>query len=104
MEFLAQKVLQVFALFHFESEAILQVQAPGWGLYLEGEFNEGFFFSVIASRGLYLEGLKHGGAYSSNFTVLVYLMDEVSLTLPSTYVGKKILLRSKVRSAGIFVH
>ena len=48
--------------------AIFQVHAPG-GLYLEGQFNGGFFVLPVWG-GLYLEGLIHGGAYFWNFTVL----------------------------------
>ena len=33
----------VFALFYFVFEGNFQVQAPGGGLYLEGQFNGGFF-------------------------------------------------------------
>ena len=36
----------VFALFYFVFEGNFQVQAPGWGgggVYLEGQFNGGFF-------------------------------------------------------------
>ena len=35
---------------------------PRWGLYLEGQFNRGFF-------GLRVGGLIHGRAYFQNFTV-----------------------------------
>ena len=51
----------IFALFYFVFEGKFQVQAPppaGWGLYLEGRFNGGFW-----GGGLYLEGAIHGGAY-----------------------------------------
>ena len=58
LEFLAQKVLQVFALFHFESEAILQVQAPGWGLYLEGRKDQRKVILVIQIGDL-TEGVLH---------------------------------------------
>ena len=61
--------LNVFALFYFVVEGNFQVQAPGGGgLYSEGRFNEGFF-ALRVRGGLYLEGLKHGGAYFRNFTV-----------------------------------
>ena len=40
------------------------------GLYSEGQFNGGFF-CVTGLRGLYLEGLIHGGAYFRNFTVYI---------------------------------
>ena len=46
---------------------------PLGGLYLEGRFNRGFFalpvWGAYIWRGLYLEGLIHGGAYFRNFTV-----------------------------------
>ena len=58
----------IFALFYFVFEGKFQVQAPpppaGWGLYLEGRFNGGFW------GGLYLEGAIHGGAYFWNFVVI----------------------------------
>ena len=59
----------VFALFYFVFEGNFQIQAPG-GLYLEGQFNGGFF-SVTSFGSLYLEGLIHGGAYLRNFTVFL---------------------------------
>ena len=52
----------VFALFFFVFEGNFQVQAPGqggrggWGLYLEGRFNVGFFALRVWGGGLYLEG------------------------------------------------
>ena len=48
----------VFACFTLYLRAIFQVQAPG-GLYLEGQFNRGFF-CVTGLAGLYLEGLIFG--------------------------------------------
>ena len=59
----------VFALFYFVFEGNFQIQAPG-GVYLEGQFNGGFF-SVTSFGSLYLEGLIHGGAYLRNFTVFL---------------------------------
>ena len=59
----------VFALFYFVFEGNFQIQAPG-GIYLEGQFNGGFF-SVTSFGSLYLEGLIHGGAYLRNFTVFL---------------------------------
>ena len=50
-----------FALFYFEFEGNLQVQAP-WGLCLERRFITGFF--VLRVWGAYF-----GGAYFQNFTV-----------------------------------
>ena len=50
-------------LFYFVFKDNFQVQAPpGGGLYLEGQFNGGFF-------ALRVWGLIHGGAYFRNFTV-----------------------------------
>ena len=45
---------------------IPSTSSPG-GLYSKGRFS---VFFVTISRGLYLEGLVHGGAYFRNFTVL----------------------------------
>ena len=56
-----------FALFYFVFEGNFQVQSPR-SLYLEGEFNRGFF-CVTSLGGLYLERLIHGEAHFWNFTV-----------------------------------
>ena len=55
-----------FVLFYFVFEGNFQVQAPGGGgggqgggLYLEGQFNGGFF-GITSLRGLYLEGRIFG--------------------------------------------
>ena len=61
----------VFDLFYFVFEGNFKVQAPPGGLYLERQFNEGFF-CVTSLGGLYLKGLIHGGAYFRNFTVSGY--------------------------------
>ena len=54
----------IFALFYFVFEGNFQVQAPGGGLYLEGQFNGGFFalrvWGPYIWRGLYMEGLILG--------------------------------------------
>ena len=64
----------VFALFYFVFEGNFQVQAPReGGLYLEGQFNGGFF-ALRVLGGLHLEGLIHGGAYFRNFTVRHFWM------------------------------
>ena len=57
----------VFALFCCVFEGNFQVQAPRGLIYIKGRFNEGFF-CVTSLRGLYLEGLIHGGAYFGNST------------------------------------
>ena len=53
-----------FSLFYLVFEGNFQVQTPGWGLYLEGHFNGGFFalrvWGAYISRGLYVEGLIFG--------------------------------------------
>ena len=49
------------------------------GLYLEGQFNGGFFALPVWGPDLYLEGLIHGGAYFRNFTVR-YVVDSVYYT------------------------
>ena len=52
-----------FALFYFVFEGNFQVQSPS-SLYLEGEFNRGFFVLRVWGdyiwRGLYMEGLIFG--------------------------------------------
>ena len=52
-----------FALFYFVFEGNFQVQSPR-SLYLEGEFNRGFFalrvWRAYIWRGLYMEGLIFG--------------------------------------------
>ena len=53
----------VFALFYFVFEGNFQVQAPG-GLIFGGAINGGYSCILCYDfRGLYLEGLIHGGAY-----------------------------------------
>ena len=53
----------VFALFYSVFEGKFQVQAPG-GLYLEGQFNGGFFalrvWGPYIWRNIYMEGLIFG--------------------------------------------
>ena len=53
----------VFALFYSVFEGKFQVQAPG-GLYLEGQFNRGFFalrvWGPYIWRNIYMEGLIFG--------------------------------------------
>ena len=56
----------VFALFCYVFEGNFQVQAPRGLIYIKGRFNEGFF-CVTSLRGLYLEGLIHGGTFFSEF-------------------------------------
>ena len=67
-----------FALFYFVFEGNFQVQSPR-SLYLEGEFNRGFFalrvWGAYIWRGLYMEGLI--------FRILQYLIVHVQdLYLP----------------------
>ena len=57
----------IFALFYFVFEGKFQVQAPRGAYIQRGDITEGFL--RYAFRGLYLEGLIHGGAYFRNFTV-----------------------------------
>ena len=62
---IVQRRFTVFALFYFVFEGNFQVQAPpgeGGGLYLEGQFNGGFFT------------LRVWGAYFRNFMVFHPLM------------------------------
>ena len=54
----------VFALFYFVFEGNFPSTSP-WGLYLEGQFNRGFFALPVCPgayiwRGLYMEGLIFG--------------------------------------------
>ena len=49
----------VFAFFYFVFESNFQVQAPQGGLYLEGQFNRGFF-ALRVWWALYLEGVIFG--------------------------------------------
>ena len=57
-----------FALFYFVFEGNFQVQSPR-SLYLEGEFNRGFFALRVWGAYINLERLIHGGAHFWNFTV-----------------------------------
>ena len=54
----------------------ISIYKPPGGLYLERQFNGGFFalrvWGAYIWRGLYMEGLIHGGAYFRNFTVLSF--------------------------------
>ena len=68
--FIVGKKFTLFALFYFVFEGNFQVQAPPppgggrWGgLYLEGQFNRGFFAIQVS-------GLVSGGAYFWNFMVV----------------------------------
>ena len=54
----------IFALFYFLSERNFPSTSPRGGLYLEGQFNGGFF--TLPVWGAYI---KFGGAYFRNFTV-----------------------------------
>ena len=59
--------LTVFASFNFVFEGNFPSTSP-WGAYIWRGDLKGFF-CVTGLRGLYLEGLIHGGAYFRNFTV-----------------------------------
>ena len=69
--------LTVFLCFTLYLTEISKYKPPG-GLYLEGRFNGGFFalpdWGAYIWRGLYMEGLIHGGAYFRNFTVFILLV------------------------------
>ena len=58
----------IFALFCFVFEGNFPSTSPRGGLFLEGQFNGGFF-ALPVWGGLYLEGLIHGGAYFRKFPV-----------------------------------
>ena len=59
--------LTVFASFNIVFEGNFSSTSP-WGAYIwRGDLTEGFLRSGL--RGLYLEGLIHGGAYFRNFKV-----------------------------------
>ena len=61
--FIVGRKFTVFALFYFVFEGNFQVQAPG-GLIIGGAINGGYSCILCYDfRGLYLEGLIHGGAY-----------------------------------------
>ena len=73
----------VFALFYFVFEGNFQVQAPPGGLYLEGQFNRGFF-------ALRVWGVIFGGAYTwrglfSEF-YCIYVYFETLICLLSKFV------------------
>ena len=57
----------IFALFCFVFEGNFQVQAPGDLIFGGAISRRVFCFTSLG--GLYLEGLKHGGAYFLNFMV-----------------------------------
>ena len=59
----------ILALFYFAFEGNFPSTSPRGGLYLEGQFNGGFF-ALLVWGGLYLEGLIHRGAYVWNCMVL----------------------------------
>ena len=62
----------IFALFYFVFEGKFQVQAPRGAYIRRGDLTEGYlhydfvgliFGGAYTWRGLYMEGLIHGGAY-----------------------------------------
>ena len=55
-------------IFAFVFEGKFQVQASQGAYIWRSNLMEGFF-ALRFGRGLYLEGLTHGGAYFRNFTV-----------------------------------
>ena len=67
------KEIYHFALFYFVFEGKFQVQASRGAYIRRGDLTEGFlryeFGGAYIWRGLYMEGLIHGGAYIWNFTV-----------------------------------
>ena len=60
----------VLALFYFAFEGNFPSTSPRGGLYLEGQFNGGFFALLVWGLILILEGLIHRGAYVWNCMVL----------------------------------
>ena len=89
----------IFALFYFICESKFHVQAPQ-GLNSERRFNRGVFCVTIL-RGLYLEGLIHGGAYFQNFTVfnqIKFFLKHLSLVLNN---NKLILITNKEAGANL---
>ena len=52
---------------YFVFEGNFPISSPQGGLYLEGQFNGGFFYVTG------LRGLIFGGAYFRNFTVIVII-------------------------------
>ena len=77
----------VFALFYFVFEGNFQVQAPG-GLIFGGAILRRVF-CVISLGGLYLEGLRHGGAYFRNFTVAYFTVFERKIYMVTNMLIKK---------------
>ena len=65
----------VFALFYIVFEGNFQVQVPGGGLYLEGQFNRGFFalrvWGAYIWRGLFKEFYGISNKYI--LTIIMYL-------------------------------
>ena len=57
----------VFALFYFVFEGNFPSTSPRGAYIWRGDLTEGFCGTSL--RGLYLEGLTHGGAYFRNFTI-----------------------------------
>ena len=55
---------------YFVFDGNFQVQAPRGAYIWRGDLTEGFLRYEF--RGLYLEGLIHGGVYFRNFTVLLF--------------------------------
>ena len=77
----------IFALFYFVFEGNFQVQAPGDLIFGGAIWRR--VFCVTSVGGLYLEGLKHGGAYFLNFMVYPgkmkikrWISDEVQISEP----------------------
>ena len=71
----------VFALFYFEFEGNLQVQAPG-GLYLEGWFNGGFFALRLGEH-------IFEGAYFRNFTVFRFRSYSFGIETINTFISSR---------------
>ena len=65
----------VFALFYFVFEGNFPSTSPRGAYIWKGDLTEGFFalpvWRAYIWRGLYMEGLIHGGAYFRNFTVFI---------------------------------
>ena len=62
----------ILALFYFVFEGNFPSTSPREGLYLEGQFNGGFFKLPVWGAYVWM-GHIHGGAYVWNFTVSYYV-------------------------------
>ena len=72
-----------FALFYFVFEGNFPSTSPRRAYIWRGDLTEGFLRYEF--RGLYLQGLIHGGVYFRNFTVCYYIDCSRKKTGESSY-------------------